>query len=252
MVALTAIVVAVSVFVGCLSVAVSNLASAGSIELLRATTIVAVLDNVTSSDLVARLGEVPGVESYRPAALSDLAEVRAWGGAIPGVSDEAVVLELSGTRDADEIVEVVSNVGGVSRAAVSVGDDFYLVEGFVAAIVPWLSALLLAGAVVMVANLARMVAATRVEEATAMRLVGADRLSVWITLAGPTCLVVLAAGVVAASGFLGLYWIATHMWLSPEGAATLRLDDLALMGSGLVVAYLGAAGAASFIQLRRG
>lgn len=250
-VALTAIVVAVSVFVGVLSVAVLNLVSAGSVELLRATTIVAVVDHGSTSDLVARLGAVSGVEGYRPATLSDLAEVRTWGGAAPGVSDEAVVLELSGTRDADEVVHVVSNLGGVRRAAVSVGDDFYLVEGLMEAIVPWLSALLLAGAVVMVANLARMMAATRVDEATTMRLVGAGRLSVLFTLAGPTCAVVLAASAVAVTGFLGLYWIATPMWLSPQAAAILRPSDLAFMGSGLVLAYLGAAGVASFLLLRR-
>lgn len=249
--ALTVVVVSVSVFVGLLAIAVSPLAATASDEMVRATTVVAVLDEPVPENFTKRLGELSGVGGQRPAEFSDLTEVAEWYGASPTASDPAVVLELDGTRSADEILGVLRNTSGVQRAAVSIGDEFYLVEEFLAAIVPWVAALLLLGAVAMVVNLARMVVAAHTKEASVMRLIGAGRASIWMGVGAPTCALVLAAGVLAAASFLGSYWVAADTWLSPRAAATLAVGDVVVSSLGLVGAMVASAVLVSWFQLRR-
>lgn len=248
---MAATIVTVSIFVGLLSTVLSTLASAGSVELVRATTIVAVLDESAGDEVTARLNRMAGIEGQRPASFSDLTEVRRWYGAAPDASEPAVVLELSGTRGTEEILTPVREIDGVLRAAVSVGDDFYLVEDFMATVVPWFSVLLVGGAILMVVNLARMVAAMGLDEAATMRLVGADRLSVWVAVGAPACVVVLAAGAVALIGFGGLYLVAIDGLLSPQAVASLDITRLLLNGCAFIAVIMVTSIVTSWFQLSR-
>lgn len=251
LVSLTATIVTVSIFIGLLSTVMSSLASAGSVELVRATTIVAVLDESAGDEVTARLTRMAGIESQRPATFSDLTEVQQWYGAAPNASEPAVVLELSGTRGTEEILTPLRNIDGVLRAAVSVGDDFYLMKDFMATVASWFSVLLVGGAILMIANLARMVAAMGLDEAATMRLVGADRFSVWVAVGAPACVIVLAAGAVALIGFGGLYLIAINGLLSPQAVASLDITRLLLNASAFIAVIMAASIITSWFQLRR-
>lgn len=251
--AVTAVTVCVALFVVLLATTTSQLLDAGRVEVIRASTIVAVLDEGLDTEdievLEGELSRLSGLHSVRSAARQDLAEMR--GGVRTGDLPEGLALVLSGSREPEEVLDVLGVLSGIKRAELAVGGESDLLFEMMSGIVPWLAGALILGGLLMVANLARVVAFDKIDEARTMRLLGAGRLAVFAALGLPVIVVVVGASALALAGFLGLYAGSARIWLSPVALEAIRLGRIVANGAVITAVAAAMAALASWTSLRR-
>lgn len=244
----------VAVSVALVSSVLAQVTSAGSVEVLRASTIVVLVNHESSdrsAEIRASVVSVPGVGEVRDVTMSDLAELPG-GVAVGDELPQGWALALNGTETAEEVLAALAGIPGVGLAAWSVGRDAEAILQSVGPVLWWFGVALVIGAMALVFALARTVALSSVEMVETMRLLGSSRVAVLASVSLPICCVVVVASLLSLLVSAASLRIVSDTWLSEAAADSILVSRLVLVGVGATACASAAAAIGALSAVRRG
>lgn len=205
LVSLTTVVVFVATLLVLAGPLLTNAARAGETYVTMNSELIVLLDPELTAEernqATAALSVVDGVEAVRASEPGDV-ESLPPNQILRYQSGSTLTVEPTGLITVEHIQTRVIRTPGVVDAALGLGVPSLAMMEMVGLVLPWLALAFFVAGIILVANLSFMVARTRIEEADAMRMVGADTSSIWLrtglVVALPTLVVVLAATALVA------------------------------------------------------